>query len=287
MTTPAQLARALHGVIEPLYAIAYFADECTAAYEQLGLEPKGQGYVAGRACVLGAVGPAPTAAIFYNFNPGLIQHALPGAWEITTPEAVLEARATAMEAFFTRVQLPTEGRAEATALAAEAGALADCTGRPLAAANAAVAAPGTPYGDLWQALGVLREHRGDGHVALLVAERVGPVEALVLYAGWQEKVSRRFLQRSRLWDDAAWDAAAAALRTRGWLDDSDRLTDEGSTTRERLEGATDELASGPYEALGVARSQQLFALLRPLAVALDEAGAWPRALSIPPPDAAG
>lgn len=285
MTSPAALARALHGVIEPLYAISFLAEESTAAYEELGLEPRGQGYVAGRACPLGAVGPGAATATFYNFNPALIHHALPGAWEIATPAEVLAARAGAMEQLYARVELPTEGLEEATELARDAGHAADCTGRPLAAANAEVGAPGTPYADLWQALGVLREHRGDGHVALLVTGSITPVEALVLYAGWQDKVSKRFLQKTRLWDDEAWSAGEAALRERGWLDD-DGLTGEGRARREELESRTDELAAQPYEALGEDRAQRLFALLHPLAVALDEAGAWPRPLALPPANAA-
>lgn len=278
--TPSQIARALHGVVEPFHAIAYFAPEVASGYEALGLEPRWQGYVAGRAAPMGAVGPSTAAAAFYNFNAGMFVHALPGAWSIASPEAVLRARAEGIQALYERVDAPTADLAEATELARAVAAACEVQGRPLAGANKDVPAPGLPFADLWQALTVVREHRGDGHVALLLAAAIGPVEALVLYSGWQSRVSRRFLQSTRLWDDAAWDAAIASLTDRG-LAGPDGLTAEGLAVRERLESDTDRLAADPWAAIGQDGALRLFDLLLPLAEALNSGGAYPRPFALP------
>jgi hypothetical protein len=278
VTTAPELAHAMHEVVEPIHAIAYFADECVQAWEALGLEPVGQGYVAGRAAPLGAVGPGPVAAVFFNFNPQLFELALPAAWEIATPAQVLAARAEAMQACLERLEVPTDDVEEATELARRAADGLFLGGRPLAAGNARVPASGRPLADLWQALAVLREHRGDGHVAVLTAAGLSPVEALVLYAEWQDTVSRRFLQATRLWSDEDWDTAIAGLRHRGLADD-EGLTHTGFAYRRDLEVRTDAAAAAPWEALGEDATRRLWDLLRPMAAAVAQG--YPKPARVP------
>ncbi len=277
--TPA-LARAMHGIIEPFHAILYFAPEAVQGWERLGLEPRGQGYVAGRAAPLGAVGPRVAAAIFYNFNPAMFDAALPAAWELATPAQVLAARAQAIQDLYTRIDAPTQHLAATTDVARRAADATATEGRPLAAANKAVDLPGMPFADLWQALTVVREHRGDGHVALLTAEGLTPVEALVLYAGWQNTVSQRFLQKSRMWDDQAWGDGEESLRQRGLLD-STGLTGDGRSLRDHLERRTDQLALPLWDEIGREESLALFDGLLPLVQALNTGRAFPRTVTIP------
>lgn len=278
MAMPAQLARAMHPLVELTYAVAFFAPETRDAWERLGLEPVAQGYVAGRAAPLGAVGPGTVAACFFNFNPALVRMAVPAAWEIATPAQILAARTEAMQACFERLEVPTDDVAEVTELAQQAMDGVFLGGRPLAAANAEVPLVGQPLGDLWQALGVLREYRGDAHVALLTAAGVGPVEAIQLYAGWQDAVSRRFLQMTRMWDDDAWAAGEAGLRERAWADDQG-LTNAGMAFREDLEDRTDQAAAAPWATLGEDRTRRLWELLRPIAEAA--AAGYPKPPTIP------
>lgn len=280
-TDDAALARALHGVIEPIVTTLFLCPEAMDEWEQLGLEPRGQGYVAGRSAPLGAVGPGVAAPLFYNFNPGLVAHALPAAWDVVSPQQVIDARARAVQRTLERCHAPLNDVAEATDLARRAAAGVTMAGRPLAGANAAVPQPVQPFAALWQALCVLREHRGDGHIALLVTAEIAPIPALVLYAAWQDMVSRRFLQRSRLWDDDAWAEAEASLRQRGWLDDGNALTDDGRARRDALEEETDRLAAGPFVALGAEESLRLFDLLVPIVVALNDGGAFKKQVAIP------
>jgi len=269
-------------VIEPIHAYLYFAPEVQAAWEAVGLEPRGQGYVVCRAAPMGAVGPQVAAATFFNFNPVLFQMALPAAWDHLTPQQALEARAQGIEAAFVgRLGVPTEGCEQAADLAREAVDGTSFHGRPLAAANAGVPGPGTPFGDLFQALAALREHRGDGHVALLTTSGLHPVDVLAVYAAWQGAVSRRFLQASRLWDDEAWAAAEDRVRAKGWMDADGGLTDAGAAWRDDIEARTDDLAAAPYAHLGEERSLRLFDLLLPICEAMNEAGAYKRAITVP------
>lgn len=272
----------MHDVIELVHTPLYFARDAREAWTGIGLEPMAQGYFAGRAAPLGRVGPEVVTALFFNFSPVAVGFGLPAAWEAASPAEVLAARARAMEALFARAGAPTDGLEEATALAREAVAAADLVGRPLAAANAAVPPPGTPFADLWQAVTVLREHRGDGHVALLTASGLHPTDVLVIYTSWQGQLRRGFYQRTRLWDDQSWGEAEVRLQERGWLDPSGGLTARGETWRQALEDDTDRLASAPYEALGEERSRRLFELLRPIAAAVVAAeDVFPRPPVVP------
>lgn len=270
MPTPSEMARALHGVVEPIVNASYFAPESTAAYEALGLEPVGQGYVAGRAAPLGPVGPAVSTAVFFNFSPALHEAALPSAWEIASPTQVLEARWSAMTVFAERAAVPMAGVPEATELAEAAAGFLDLAGRPLAAGNAALDLPEDEYAALYQVLTTIREHRGDGHVALLTSAGMNPVEVLVIQSTWGD-VSRKFLQGTRLWSDDAWAEGEELLRERGWLDD-DGLTADGREWRDEIEELTDELASDPWAELGEDDTKALFDLLRPIAGAVIDAG---------------
>lgn len=281
MTVTLEQVRAVHTVTELVHAIAYLCPEVQGEFEALGLEPRGQGYVAGRAAPMGAVGPEMSIATFYNFNPALHRYALPAAWDIASPEQVLAARFRGLQAVYERVEAPTDGLEELTDLAVRAAAGLDLAGRPLAAANAGVELPEQPFARAWQALTVLREFRGDGHIAALVVAELGPVEALALYAAWQSTVSDRFLKASRGWDEDVWGAAEDRLRERGWMADDGTLTQEGIQERNAVEEMTDRLAAAPYEHLGRAATERLFDLARPLAQALNDNGGYKRPAPMP------
>jgi hypothetical protein len=277
--TPAGLARAMHGVIEPINSIAYFSAQLAEAWQEAGLEPFTQGYFGGRSAPLGQVGASVVAATFYNFHPSVVAMGVPSAWDVASPARLLELRAAGMQATFEALEVPMNDVEEATTLARHAAQGITFAGRPLAAANNDVVASGAPLADLWQALTTLREHRGDGHTAVLTAERVHPVEALVLYAAWEERISRRFLQATRGWDDDAWESAQRSLADRGLVGDDGHLTDAGVAHRDRLEERTDELAASPWAALGEDATRRLWHLLQPIAATAG--AAYPRPWVVP------
>jgi hypothetical protein len=138
----------------------------------------------------------------------------------------------------------------------------------LAATNAALPRASRPLARLWQAATTLREHRGDGHVAALVAADLDGCEALV----WRSSLdlSRDVLQPARGWTDEQWDAAAQRLVARGLLTPDGTATPAASRLHDQIESATDAAAARPWRRLGVAATEELVGLLSPIA-----AGCYP------------
>lgn len=262
---------------EPVHAHVYFSDEAQEEYAGLGLDVArpGAGYFPARAAALGAVTPAVVVATFYSFAPARVEQGMAGAWETTSPEALLAARLRAADRGLRRLcgeLLDGPEVAEAAALARRAAQGCRPEGRPLHAANAALPWPDAPHLQLFHALTLLREHRGDGHIASLVTEGVSGLEAAVMHVAQGDAWTREPLRQRRGWSTEQWDAACAGLRGRGWLDEQDRFTDEGAAVRARIEQVTDVLALPPWEHLGEDGCARLRELVRPLSRAVVAAG---------------
>jgi hypothetical protein len=270
-------ARRAWRVTEPLHAMIYFVPEAAERYAALGVDPAA-GYFASRGAALGPVGPAPVVATFYNFNPRIIARALPAVWEVTTPAAVLEARLAAADAALVRglgeaVHGPEVAEAAALARRAAETAAGHTQGRPLYAAHAELPWPQAPHLVLWHAQTLLREFRGDGHVAALLTAGIGGIDALILYVA-AGQADERFLRVSRGWSRGQWAEATDRLRRRGLLDDADEpgLTDAGLALRAGLEETTDRLAAPAYTLIGDAGTVRLAELTRPLSRLVVKAG---------------
>lgn len=285
MTSPGT-ARRLWALGEPFHALTYFAAESRAAGEAVGLAGFWRGYFAFRAAPIGPVGPAVVTAIFYNFAPHFVGRALPAVWELAPPQQALDARLAGIDAAVRRVMgeewTTSRNAAEAAELTGIAAAAAGPSGRPLAAANAALPLPVEPHLALWQALSTLREHRGEGHNAALLQREVSGLQAHVLAAA-AGRSTREWLMRARGWDDASWDAAAAELTDRGWLEDGE-LSAEGLAMTAAVEADTDRLALAPWRELGDARCDRLGELLAPVRRAVVAAGDWATGNPIGVPD---
>ena len=248
--TPQDLTRGMHGVIEPLHAIVYFAADVHERYAELGLDPRGQGYIAGRSAPMGPVGPHLAASVFYNFNPAMFHAALPATWgrRVAGAGARRACRRDRGRSSSGSAPLP-KGWQRPPSWPATPSMHVRSWGDHWQLPTPTCRYRVPPFADLFQRLAVLREYRGDGHIAALLTEQVGPVQALVLYAAWQDGISTRFLKKSRLWDDEAWAGAESTLTDRGWLD-SEGLTGEGRAVRDRIESQTDDLGRQPWVALG-------------------------------------
>ena len=167
-------ARKTWRTLEPLHGMIYFVPEAAEAYARLGITGRA-GYFASRAAPMGAVTADVVVSTFFNFNPALVHEAIPSAWEMAAPADVVGARFAAVDAAFRRLLgdavVASEEMRRAAGLArtaAEAASASGLEGRPLAAAHADVDWPAEPHLQLWHAQSILREYRGDGHVALLV-----------------------------------------------------------------------------------------------------------------------
>ena len=100
--------------------------------------------------------------------------------------------------------------------------------------------PEEPHLQLWQAATILREHRGDGHLAALLTAGLDPAESLVSFAAIGAASVERF--ESRGWSPEEWSAARARLAARGLVDERDgAATDAGRDLRRSVEEATDRL----------------------------------------------
>jgi hypothetical protein len=281
-------------LFEPVHAVTYFAPEGRAAFEQAGLRGFWRGYFAGRAAPLGPAGAAVVTASFFNFAPAFVARAIPGVWELITPEEALRGRLAGAEAAL-RVLLA--GREDEAAAAADLlwraiGEL-DFSGRVLAAANAVLPVPDGESADgaypglarLWQAATLLREHRGDGHFAALAAADIDGCQAVALRSCLD--LRREDLQPVRGWTDEQWDGALAGLADRGWVGADGQLTSAGRAAHDAVEDATDRAASRPWARLGADATAELAAVLTPLAKACAAIFPYPSPSGVPAPGAVG
>ena len=280
-------ARRLWQHIEPIHAVTYFAPEVEGALAALGLRGFWMGYFAARAAPMGAVTPEVVTATFFGFSPSRTHRAIPDAWSIAPPAAVLAARdAAVLVALRSSVGdvLSGDRLARSVELAERAAGACEPAGRPLAAAHAGLAPADDPLLRLWQHTAVLREHRGDGHTAALVVAGLDGCAANVL-AEAAGVVPPGVQQRSRGWSDDDWAAAHGELTARGVLDDSGGITAAGRALRGEVEATTDRLAAGPVAALGDAGVDQLLGLLRPAVDAIVGGGtiAYPNPIGLTPP----
>ncbi len=270
-----EVARRTWRFLEPYHGMIYFAPEAAAAYEELGLTGRA-GYFASRSAALGAV-PAPVVvATFYNFNPVLVGESITAAWSTTDPAAVLAARYAAADQALRGVlgdaiTSPEMRRAAVLLRAAAETVVGDVTGRPLFAAHAALPWPAEPHLVLWHAQTLLREYRGDAHVAALLTAGLSGVEALVTHAA-SGAVPAETLRTSRAWSEDDWNGAIADLRERDWLtgDSALKFTPAGAARRVEIEKATDENSVTPYAHIGESACAELQALVRPFSRALAE-----------------
>ncbi len=258
------IARLMWTHFEPVHTVTYFHPRARAAFEAVGLRGFWRGYFAGRAAPLGAVEAAPVVAAFFSFAPPVVARAVPAVWQLVTPAEALRARLTgAVQALAELAyELPERHLAEAAELLEEAAGAARPEGRVLGAANAALPAAEYPLARLWQAATTLREHRGDGHIAALVAAGLDPVETLA----WRVAEGMPELNLlGRGWSPQEWEAAAARLAERGWLTGDGKPTEHGRAEFRAVEDATDVAALHPWQALGAERTDRLRELLEPLA----------------------
>ncbi|MEV1289512.1 hypothetical protein [Micromonospora sp. NPDC049679] len=264
---PRELTRTMWTLFEPVHAVTYFAPQARAAFEAAGLRGFWRGYFAGRAAPFGAVGAGPVYATFFGFSDAMVRRALPDVWTRADPAAALTARCEGARQALSAVlgDVPPEAVVETATLLRTAASTVDVAGRALAAANADLPWPEDALDVLWQAATVLREHRGDGHVAALLVAGLDGIETQVWRAALDG--TREVLQPARGWSDEEWAAAAARLTARGWLRPDGVAADAAYAARDEIEHTTDALASAPWRWLGTERTARLAALLTPIAAA--------------------
>jgi hypothetical protein len=229
----AQVARRLFELTEPISLVNFFSPEPDDAMAALGFSNYWDGYFAGRSAPLGRVPAEVVHAAFYNFADGEVARHIPKVWDTTTPEAAHAARERGCVAALRRILgdlVETRGLARAAELLAKASVSAPTEGRVMYAGLRTLPMPEEPVARLWHAANMLREHRGDGHVAALVSEQIGGTEAHVLSALDMGIYPAESFGRIHHLPKARLAEVMNGLRSRGLVDASGRFTDDGRAT---------------------------------------------------------
>ncbi|MET0931301.1 MAG: hypothetical protein ABWX74_17405 [Aeromicrobium sp.] len=268
--------------IEAIHDLVYFAPGTKERYEALGLRGYWMGYVASRSAALGTPGPALVTALFHGFAPRLIERALPDAWERADRADILSVRLDLARESLAPV-LETLDVAKVTRDLTIITEHLDLAGKPLAAAHLDLPGPDDEIGRLWHAATIIREYRGDCHVAVLTAAGIdgAAANALAVAAGLAPEDQRTF----RGWTEDEWAAAIARLSTRAWVDAEGALTDTGRSARNQIEDTTDRVCAAGLDREATGRAITVEDSLVVVAHAIEQRGAiaYPNPTAVPRP----
>jgi hypothetical protein len=265
--------------LDPLHSVANFVPEANEKFGALSMDSRMR-YFASRSAPMGAVTAAVVAAAFYNFNPRVVAASIPAAWRVASPSTVTRVRYEVVEQALPRVlgaelaDSPELGRTtDILRRAAETIPTGD--GRPLYAAHAELPWPATACGQLWHAITLLREYRGDGHIGALLTRELTGLQALITHSATGIGFTNQFARRLRGWSNEEWDAAVEGLQDRGLLDASGALTPSGTELRDRIEDLTDDLAYPPWRTIPDDQAEEVGRLAKVLREAVLAAGYLP------------
>jgi hypothetical protein len=271
--------RRCHNPLNSLHAAHYFSPDLGRELAAIGVTHPRAVNFAVRSAALGPVGPGAVTAAFYNYKHELVAEHVPAVWRTAAPERVLAARARAVDATLRRLlgeeAVAADEMAEAARLALRATEACSRTARPLYSAHADLPVPQEPHLAFWHAATLLREHRGDGHLAALMSAELDGLEALVTHTATGRGMTPSWVFTTRGWTQQEWDAAVERLRERGLLDADGELTERGTALREEIEAETDRLDRAPYERLGAEGVRRLTELAIGFARTAAAAGAYP------------
>ncbi|MFB6549028.1 hypothetical protein [Streptomyces sp. NPDC056405] len=278
-TIDARAGRRCHNALNSLHSTHYFSPDLGRELGDLGVtDPRAVNFAV-RAAALGPVGAGAVTATFYNYKHDLVARHVPAVWETATPAQVLAARARAVDATLRRLlgdeTLVSAQMSEAAGLALRAAEGCSRGARPLYSAHADLPVPDAPHLAFWHAATLLREHRGDGHLAALMAAGLDGLEALVTHTATGKGMAPKWIFTTRGWTQEEWEAATDRLRDRGLIDDAGELSERGVALRDEIERETDRLDAAPYAHLGAEGVARLTELGTSFARTALGAGAFP------------
>jgi hypothetical protein len=284
-------ARRIWEVVEPTASCVYFVPEVHRAYEEIGFSgssgtngkiqyPDMVAYFTSRGACLGPqVSGHIVAAAFGVFKRDVVVGAVAEGWRRSDQATVLAARERGVTAALRRmIGDEPDGLGWATEVLLRMAMAAPGEGRALFSGLLSLGVPADPMGAFWRAADLVREHRGDSHIAAWIAADLDATEVGLLTDPWRGQPLKSWV-RTRGWTDAELDAACDRLRARGLLD-GDALTDAGRALREEIEDATDAMERRVVDALGT-DADRLFAMLDPWCDAVVDAGGYPMRVSWP------
>ncbi|MDQ2835917.1 MAG: hypothetical protein M3Y42_13880 [Actinomycetota bacterium] len=277
-------ARRCAQALNALHSILYFSPDFAAELLPYRVTDHSSVYLAARAAPLGPVDGAVVTAVFNTFSPDLITARLPGLWQSVAAKQAVQLRqravAVALERLLGHDALRSAELIDAARLATRAARAGSTPARPLYAANAAQAEPDEPPVALWHAATMLREHRGDGHTAVLAYHGLAGIDALVLDCASAHGMSKQIVMPQRGWTEPQWAAGVERLTDRGLLDGAARLTGAGRLLRDEIEQETGRLDRQPYLALNGDEVLRLAGTVRRLVRAAAAAEVFPSPLDV-------
>ncbi len=284
---PPHIARRLAAAIEPFVGQVYFSPECHAAYAALGFNPSpgdangvalpdGAAYFTSRGSVMGQVHGTVVAAAFGVFNPAAVVPAVAYGWTLTDATTICTARTDGALAQLRRILGDEpDGLHRVVQLLLTAVEPLRPYGKPLFAGVSALSMPEPPLGVAWRLGDMLREYRGDAHIAAWTGAGFDPPEIGLLTELYWRLPARSYV-RTRAWTSDDLDAAEERLRSRGLLRaDGVAMTEAGWTAREAVEVQTDEMCRPLIDALGD-DADELIALLAPWGAEIRAQGGYLR-----------
>ncbi len=263
-------ARRLRDACEPVAMHAVWSAGTNAALAAHGLDFLSS-YIGGRATCLGKPVGAVVASAFAWFEPAMVAALYDAAGAALSHAQLVSARDEATVASL-RAALGDEDPSEVADLLAAAGEGAEGAGRPLFSGLRQRGRPSDPVHRLWWACDLVREHRGDSHVAAANVAGLGPVEMNVLTELWVGMPLMSYTA-TRGWSPQAMQEAVDALTARGLISNA-ALTDNGRALRASVEAATDAQEQSIVDALG-GRLDGVCAQLEQWGARCIEAGAFP------------
>jgi Helix-turn-helix family len=265
-------ARKLRNLVEPIAAGVYFAPEAQQRYEALGLNYF-EGYFCSRGACLGKAPWSVITAAFGAFKPAVVEQAVTGGWSKTDPEPMLAARRDgAIDQLNRLLGEPGPDVKQATEILFSLTEGIDPSGRMLFSGLSVLPVPTDPMGRLWRAADLVREHRGDGHIAAWISHTDSCEITVLTELTWGLPPGAYVFTRG--WNAEEVDAARARLQDRGLLDGDGQLTDAGRAFRADIEHHTDLAEREVIDRLGD-RADELFSLLRPMSKTIVENGGYP------------
>ena len=282
---PPHIARRLAAAIEPFVGQVYFSPECHAAYAALGFNPSpgdangvalpdGAAYFTSRGSVMGQVHGTVVAAAFGVFNPAAVVPAVTYGWTLTDATTICTARTDGALAQLRRILGDEpDGLHRVVQLLLTAVEPLRPYGKPLFAGISALPMPEPPLGVAWHLGDMLREYRGDAHIAAWTGVGFDPPEIGLLTELYWGLPARSYV-RTRAWTSDDLDAAQERLRSRGLLEaDGSAMTEAGWAAREAVEVQTDQMCRPLTDALG-ADGDELVALLAPWGAEIRAQGGY-------------
>lgn len=263
-------ARRLRDACEPVAMHAVWSAETNASLAAHGLDFLSS-YIGGRATSLGEPVGAVVASAFAWFEPRMVE-AMYDAAGAALPHAQLVSIRDEVTVASLRAALGEEDPSEVADLLATAGEGAEGAGRPLFSGLLQRGRPSDPVHRLWWACDLVREHRGDSHVAAANVAHLGPVEMNVLTELWVGMPLLSYTA-TRGWSPEVMQEAVDALTARGLIS-GEELTESGRALRASVEAATDAQEQTIIDALGD-RIDEVCAQLDQWGARCIEAGAFP------------